>query len=66
MAAKLVDFMQKYVHLNNAGDTEAIFRIVLLRVLFYIKAQTREGSIPEAMGLFFGEHTFKMAANTAN
>ena len=35
MAAKLVDFMQKYVHLNNAGDTEAIFHFVMLSAVLH-------------------------------
>ena len=40
MAAKMANFMQKYVHLNNAGYNEAIFHIVMVKVQFYIKAQT--------------------------
>ena len=45
MAAKMADFMQKYVHLNNAGYNEAIFQIVIAKVLFYIKPQTRVVSL---------------------
>ena len=45
MAAKMADFMQKYVHLNNAGYNEAIFQIIMAKVLFYIKAQTRVASL---------------------
>ena len=45
MAAKMADFMQQYVHLNNAGYDEAIFQIIMAKVLFYIKAQTRVASL---------------------
>ena len=45
MAAKMADFMPKYVHLNNAGYNEAIFQIEMAKVLFYTKAQTRVASL---------------------
>ena len=45
MAAKMADFMQKYVYLNNAGYNEDIFHILTAKVLFYIKAQTRVSSL---------------------
>ena len=45
MAVKMADFMQKYVYLNNAGYNEAIFKIIMAKVLFYIKAQTRVASL---------------------
>ena len=45
MAAKMADLMQKYAHLNNVGYNEAIFQIVMAKVLFYIKAQTWVASL---------------------
>ena len=45
MAAKMTDFMQKYVYLKNAGYNEAIFQIVMAKVLLYIKAQSRVASL---------------------
>jgi hypothetical protein len=45
MAAKIADFMQKYVYLNNAGYNEAIFQMLMAKVLFYINAQTRVASL---------------------
>ena len=45
MAAKMTDFMQKYVYMNNAGYNEAIIHIVKAKVLFYIKAQPRVASL---------------------
>ena len=45
MAAKIADFMLKYVHWNSAGYNEVIFQIVMAKVLFYIKAHTREASL---------------------
>ena len=41
MATKMADFLQKYVNLDNAGYNESIFQIVMAKVLFYTKAQTR-------------------------
>ena len=63
MAAKMADFMQKYVHLNNAGYNEAIFQIIMTKVLFYINAQTRVATLNERTIL--DKHTFNMAANMA-
>jgi len=45
MAAKMADFMQNYVYMNNAGYNEAIFHILMAKVLVYIKAQTRVVSL---------------------
>ena len=45
MAAKMADFMQKYVYINYAGYNEAIFHILMANVLFYIKTQTRVASM---------------------
>jgi hypothetical protein len=45
MAAKMADFMQKIVHLNNTGYNEAIFQIIMAKVLLYNKAQTRVASL---------------------
>ena len=67
----MADFMQKYVYLNNAGCNEAIYQIVMAKVLFYIKAQTRvaslrrwdcfwQANVLESCSVFF-----KMAANMA-
>ena len=63
MAAKMAYFMQKYVHLNSAGYNEAIFQIVMAKVLFYIKAQTTVASLKRWD--CFEKHAFKMAANMA-
>ena len=61
MAAKMADFMQKYVYMNNAGYNEAILHILMAKGLFYIKAQTRVAFLKRWD--CFGKHTFKMAAN---
>ena len=45
MAAKMADFIQKYVHLNNADYNEAIYQNVMAKVLFYNKVQTRVASL---------------------
>ena len=39
MASKMADFMQKYVYMNNVDYNEAIFHILMAKVLFYIKAK---------------------------
>jgi hypothetical protein len=59
MAAKMADFMQKYVYLNNAGYNEDIFHILTAKVLFYIKAQTRVSSLKRWMGLFVASRLSK-------
>ena len=62
MAAKMADFMQTYVYMNNAGYNEAI-HILMAKVLFYIKAQTSVASL-KRWDCFWQAH-FKMAANMA-
>ena len=45
MAAKMADFMQKYVHLYNAGYIEAFMQIIMAKVMFWNIAQNQVASL---------------------